>query len=74
MTDSGNLPAAGIVTVDHRSHVYRDSNEVRARAAVTRASDSRSVQKALVRLDQVLDSGRPLRADVPRGYYINIRV
>ena len=53
---------------------YREAHQVRIRAAATRPSDPPAVQKAITRLDQIMHSGRPLRGDVPRGYYVNIEV
>lgn len=53
---------------------YREAREVEIRAAVTRPEDSPPLRAALVRLDRVLSSGKPLREDVPRGFYLNIRV
>jgi len=32
------------------------------------------VRAALIRLDRLLSTGKPLREDVPRGFYLNIRV
>ena len=53
---------------------YREAHQVRIRAAATRPSDPPEVQKAMTRLDQIMVSGRTPRADVPRGYYLNIQV
>lgn len=43
-------------------------------ASVTAESPPDEEQKALTRLDRLLNSGEPVRGDVPRGYYFNIRV
>jgi len=48
--------------------------EVRARAAVTDQRESEAERRGLRRLNQVLDQDRPLREDVPRGFYLNIQV
>jgi len=32
------------------------------------------LQRAAAKLDQRLASGKPLRDDVPRGFYLNVRV
>ena len=57
---------------------YREAHQVRIRAAATRPrgppGHPPEVQKAMTRLDQIMESGRSLRADVPRGYYLNIQV
>jgi hypothetical protein len=36
--------------------------------------DGPEVRRAVDKLNRVLDSGRPLRHDVPRGFYLNLRV
>ncbi len=53
---------------------YGESHQVRVRAAVTKRSEAPQVAKALNRLDKILDSGRDLKAEVPRGFYVNIQV
>ncbi len=53
---------------------YQAAREVRVRAAVTRTSENPLQRKAVSRLDRLLDANRPLRKDVPRGFYINIQV
>jgi hypothetical protein len=53
---------------------YREAHQVRIRAAATRPSDPPAMQKAMTRLNQVMGSDRSPRADVPRGFYLNIQV
>lgn len=53
---------------------YRQAGEVVRRAAVIEGGESPEVGGALRRLRAVLHRGEPLRTDVPRGYYLNIRV
>ena len=53
---------------------YRESRNVEIRAAATRPEDPPRVRAALIRFDRLLSSGKPLREDVPRGFYLNIRV
>jgi len=36
--------------------------------------DEPAFRRALDKLNQTLDNNKPLRDDVPRGYYLNIRV
>jgi len=49
-------------------------HEVRARAANTNPQQSDAERRSLRRLNQVLDHNQPLRDDVPRGFYLNIKV
>ncbi|MAF47856.1 MAG: hypothetical protein QGH73_05410 [Rhodospirillales bacterium] len=44
------------------------------RARVSVPMDGPEVRRAVDKLNRVLDSGRPLRHDVPRGFYLNLRV
>ncbi len=48
--------------------------EVKVRAPVGQKSDSPEERKALSRLARVLAAGEPPATDVPRGFYLNIRV
>jgi hypothetical protein len=50
------------------------AREAKNLASVTAASPPDEEQKALTRLDRLLNGGDPVRGDVPRGYYFNIRV
>lgn len=56
------------------SHAYAAGHEVRALASITHNAQSPETQRALGRLERVLTAGEPLRTDVPRGFYLNIRV
>ncbi len=71
-----NNPAARFLesAPTSRPKGYSESNQVRVRAAVTKRSEAPQVAKALNRLDKVLDSGKDLKTEVPRGFYINIQV
>ncbi len=71
-----NNPAARFLETAQtgRPKGYAESNRVRVRAAVTKRSEAPQVAKALNRLDKVLDSGKDMKTDVPRGFYINIQV
>lgn len=48
--------------------------EVRARAAAVRQDTTPKEREGLTRLNHILGQNRPLRRDVPRGFYLNIRV
>ncbi|MDP6786848.1 MAG: hypothetical protein QF830_05860 [Rhodospirillales bacterium] len=69
---STNGPA--VAPLGAKTRGYREAHQVRIRAAATRPSDAPMVQKAITRLDQIMESNRPLRDDVPRDYYLNIQV
>ena len=76
MEESSSLPAAlspiGIQVAERSS--YGQAREASIRAAVSVRKDSNQVQRAVTRLDTLLDGDQKPRANVPRGYYINIRV
>ncbi|MBT3658905.1 MAG: hypothetical protein HOB37_14815 [Rhodospirillaceae bacterium] len=74
MTDGITLANSQSPGVARRASGYQAEavREVQNRAAVTNQSQSADERNGLRRLNQSLD--RPLREDVPRGYYLNIRV
>lgn len=53
---------------------YQASREVENRARVTQPMDDPELRRASARLEQNLSSEKPLRSDVPRGFYLNVRV
>lgn len=53
---------------------YSFAEEVARRANVQSDQDSPQNQASLNRLKRVLDSGQPLRGDVPRGFYLDLKV
>ena len=53
---------------------YEASKEVDRQARITKPMDEPAFRRALAKLDQTLDADKPFRDDVPRGYYLNIRV
>ena len=72
MTDPSN---ASLVTAAGGSpRIYRGAQEVGAWAAVARPDDSPALKGAVERLGRILAAGRPPRANVPRGFYFNVRV
>lgn len=74
MNETAKIIGRSLVPADSHPEVYRDARQVEIRAAVSRPSDSPEQKQALSRLDRILETGRPLRKDVPRGFYINIRI
>ncbi len=74
MSEPSNIPSLAPPLLVVRARGYREAREVEARAAVTQHRDSPQVRKALVELDRILEPDRPLKSQVPRGFYLNILV
>ena len=76
MTDGLTLANAHTGGTVQRANGYQadSGHQVRARAAVTNRNQTEEERHGLRRLNQVLDADRPLRDDVPRGFYLNLRV
>ncbi len=74
MADPISINGPAVAPLGGKTQGYREAHQVRIRAAATRPSDPPAVQKAITRLDQIMESSRPLRGDVPRGFYLNIQV
>ena len=53
---------------------YSFAEEVSRRANVLADQESPQNQASLKRLDRALNSGQPLRGDVPRGFYLDLKV
>ena len=53
---------------------YQSGQEVERQARVSKPMDDPEFRHALDRLNQAVDSPKPFRRDVPRGFYLNIRV
>ncbi len=49
-------------------------HQIRARATHVDQQQSDEERKGLRRLNQILGQDRPLKDDVPRGFYLNIQV
>jgi|TARA_R110000868_G_scaffold55645_1_gene172984 hypothetical protein len=67
------LPAqpAGRSTVTYESESVR---EVQARANHIRQGETAVERRGMRRLNEVMATGKDLRRDVPRGFYLNITV
>lgn len=74
MSEASNIQNTGVAQTGARSEDYKAANQVKTRASVTRPSDSPENRKSLTRLNGILASGRPLDGDMPRGFYLNIRI
>jgi hypothetical protein len=53
---------------------YEASREVENRARVTQPMNDPEFKNAVMRLNRDLEADAPLRHDVPRGFYLNVRV
>ena len=53
---------------------YQSGQEVEKQARVSKPMDGPEFRRALDRLDQAAGADKPFRTDVPRGFYLNIRV
>jgi len=74
MTEALKTAGLELVRTGDAPRGYRDVREVKARAAVARGGDSPEQRQALARLNKILASDQPLDPNVPRGYYLNIKV
>ena len=76
MTDGVDFTNSNALVPADRSSIYREEavREVRARASAVRQDTTPEERDGLTRLNRILGQDRPLRRDVPRGFYLNIRV
>jgi hypothetical protein len=74
MTDALKANTLPIVPAANQPRAYDAAREVRAMASVTENTESPATKRALGRLGLILASSEPPRADVPRGFYVNIQV
>jgi hypothetical protein len=69
-----SIPARAIVPTSEHSRGYFSAEQVRNRAAVTNSNETPHERRALSRLGKVLDNDTAPRPDVPKGYYLDIKV
>ncbi len=76
MTDGVGTINSNITQVAKRPSVYQSDSirEVRARAESIRQDTSPEERDGLTRLNQILGQNQPLSGNVPRGFYLNIRI
>lgn len=74
MSDGIQIPGLQTPVPRRASSGYRAAREVEQRAAITRHDYEPAFLRAVDRLNKLLDSGKPLRDDVPRGFHLNIQV
>lgn len=77
MTASSSVigPAAKAAQSHNRPDTrgYEAARDVNARAAAAGSADAPHARKAIDRINKLLDAGVPLKRDVPRGYYLDIK-
>ena len=74
MNQMSSIHARTIALTSERPRGYSSAEQVRNRAAVSGPNESPHERKALNRLDKVLENVNAPRPDVPRGYYLDIKV
>ncbi len=76
MTDGVGSINSNIVQVAKRPGVYQSESirEVRARAESIRQDTSPEERDGLTRLNRILGQNQPLNDNVPRGFYLNIKI
>ncbi|MCH7935897.1 MAG: hypothetical protein IH994_02235 [Proteobacteria bacterium] len=76
MTDGVGITKTGLPAAAKQPNVYQGDTirQVRARAESIPQDTSPEERDGLRRLNQILDQDRPLRDNVPRGFYLNIKV
>jgi hypothetical protein len=76
MTDGVDFGNAPLLQPTGRPGLYQAESvrEVTARAAAIPQDTTAEERDGLTRLNRILGQSRPLRRDVPRGFYLNIRV
>jgi len=74
MSTTNSISPRTISLTPERPRGYSGADDVRNRAAVTKAGETPLERRALNRLNQVFGSGQPPKRDVPRGFYLDISV
>lgn len=74
MNQSLSISAQVTAPTSERSRGYLSAEQVRNRAAVTNPNETPHERRALSRLEKVLDNNTAPRPDVPKGYYLDIKV
>lgn len=74
MSTINSISPQAISLNSERPRGYSGAQEVRNRAAVTNSGDSPLQRRAFNRLEQILAPGQAPKTDVPRGFYLDIKV
>ena len=74
--DGVGITNTGLSAVVKQPNLYQAETirQVRARAESILQDTSPEERDGLRRLNQILDQDRPLRDNVPRGFYLNIKI
>lgn len=72
MSDSLSIIGALTGTPQKTQNSYAGAKEVSRQAAVTKPNDGDDFKAAVAKLERTLEADKPLREDVPRGYYLNL--
>jgi hypothetical protein len=70
----GKVTGKALVPSETKPEGYRKADQAKTFAQAYQSRDSAETQKGLLRLNQVMDKDQPLNQDVPRGFYLNIKV
>lgn len=62
------------VRVSQAPQAFEAATSVKNRATFLKSVDSPENQRSLTRFQDIMDSGQPLDANAPRGFYLNIQV
>ena len=74
MNQISSIPARAIALTSDRPRGYSTAEQVRNRAAVSNPNETPHERRALTRLNKTLENTHMPRTDVPRGYYLDIKV
>ena len=76
MTDGVGITKTGAEAISKRPSVYQTDSirEVRSRAESVLQNTTPQERDGLKRLTQILGQDKPLKDNVPRGFYLNIQV
>lgn len=74
MSQISSISPRTIALTNDRPRGYQSADQVRNRAAVSNPNETPHERRALSRLSKVLDNVNMPRADVPRGFYLDIKV
>ena len=76
MTDGVGITKTGLSAVVKQPNLYQAETirQVQVRAESISQDTSPEERDGLRRLNQILDQDRPLRDNVPRGFYLNIKI
>ena len=74
MSEISRLPSRAIALNSDRPRGYKVAEEVKNRAAATNQNQTPHERRALSRLGKVLSNTDNPRTDVPRGFYLDIKI